>query len=95
MESREKACPHFFDEAGVDYEMKARHGAWIIPPENDINAELGDFVPEALGQRLYGELAGSVDAEEGERHPPQDRSDVDDQTIARAPHARQDRARRT
>jgi hypothetical protein len=43
---------------------------------------LGDFVPEAVGQRFDGKLARAIDAQEGERHAAEDRADVDDQAIA-------------
>src|SRR6185437_6444388 len=45
---------------------------------HDLDAELRDFVAEAVGQRFDRELARAVNAEERERHAAEDRADVDD-----------------
>src|SRR5262249_24840831 len=45
----------------------------------DLDAELGEFVVEAVGQRFDGEIARPVDADEGEGQAAADRADVDDQ----------------
>jgi len=53
---------------------------------HDLDAELRDFVPEAVGQRFDGHFARAIDAEEGERHAAEDRADVDDQAITLLAH---------
>ena len=53
---------------------------------HDLDAELGDFVAEAVGQRFDRELARAVDADEGERHAAEDRADVDDQAVVLLAH---------
>ena len=53
---------------------------------HDLDAELRDFVAEAVGQRFDRELARAVNADEGERHAAEDRADVDDQAIVLVSH---------
>src|SRR5215831_19282094 len=45
---------------------------------HDLDAELRDFVSEAVGQRFDGHLARAIDPEERERHAAEERADVDD-----------------
>ena len=56
---------------------------------HDLDAELRDFVPEAVAQRFDCKFARAIDAQEGERHAAEDRADVDDQAIALLAHGRE------
>jgi len=60
--------------------------------EHDLDTKLRDFVAEAFGQCLHGELAGAIDAEERKGHSAEDRADIDDQSVALRPHRWQRRA---
>jgi hypothetical protein len=46
--------------------------------KTDLYAELGELVVKAVRKRLDGELAGPIDAEEGEGHTAQNRPNVDE-----------------
>src|SRR2546425_12543322 len=58
---------------------------------HDLDAELRDFVSEAVGQRFDGHLARAIDPKEGERHAAEDRADVDDQPITLLAHGGENR----
>ena len=57
-----------------------------------VDAELRDLVAEAVSERLDGKLAGAINAEERKGHAPEDRADVDDQSVTLPAHGRQYRA---